>query len=464
MKATVLADFGSTYTKVTLVEPSTGRLLGQAQAPTTTTTDVIRGYHQALADACAQAGNPELGLRRAASSAGGGLRVAAIGLVEDLTSGAAAQAALNAGARVELVLSGRLDDAGTAVLLEVAPEVILLAGGTDGGNADVVLHNAKALSLAHPPAVVIVACNALVARQAADLMSASGLVAEAVANVMPRIGTLDVEPARRAISKAFLSHVIQGKGLSATAEFHDLVAMPTPEAVLAATELIAAGSNAHPGIGDVMVVDVGGATTDVHSAASPVAYETGLDEPLMPVLPLLRTVQGDLGMRSSARGVLAADEAWLTEQWATAGAGESLESAIDRRREQPGHLPTDDADQAVDKLLATSCVTIAIRRHCGLLHTSLRHNAPPRIAPSGPDLRDVPLVIGTGGVLVSGDDGQHVVDAALARRQPRSLVPQHPLVLLDRRYILAAAGVLSEVDPEAAMSLLTREVLEPATG
>ncbi len=461
MKATVLADFGSTFTKVTLVETSTARLLGQAQAPSTSTTDVIRGYHQALSIASARAGNPELGLRRAASSAGGGLRVAAIGLVEDLTSAAATQAALNAGGRVELVLSGRLDDAKVSLLQQVAPEVILLAGGTDGGNEDGVLHNAQALSVAQPRAVVIVACNAVVARKVAEVVSASGVPAEAVANVMPRVGTLDVEPARRAITRAFLSHVIQGKGLSATREFHDLVAMPTPEAVLAATQLIAAGSETHPGAGDVVVVDVGGATTDVHSAVTAPNYETALDGPLMPTLPVLRTVQGDLGMRSSAGGVAAADEAWLIEQWGAATFGQTLEAAIDRRRGDPGYIPN-ATGMTIDRLLATSCVTVAMRRHCGELLTTLRRDAPPRITASGPDLREVPLVIGTGGVLVTNAGGEQAVSDAVARRQPRSLVPQQPRVALDRHYVMAAAGVLSTIDPEAAMSLLAHEVLEPA--
>src|SRR6202007_909154 len=102
-------DFGSTFTKVALVDEVDGRLLARAEAPTTVGTDLMEGYAQALNAARAGLGiRNENGTELAASSAGGGLRVAAIGLVADLTAAAARQAALNAGARVCSVLAGSI--------------------------------------------------------------------------------------------------------------------------------------------------------------------------------------------------------------------------------------------------------------------------------------------------------------------------------------------------------------------
>ena len=131
MKAVILADFGSTYTKLTLVEEGSGRLLASEQAPTSIATDVMEGYEAALGSALASIRGPvDVVDRLAASSAGGGLRLAAIGLVADYTAAAARQAALNAGAKIELLLSGRLDQAAVAALEAARPEILLVSGGT----------------------------------------------------------------------------------------------------------------------------------------------------------------------------------------------------------------------------------------------------------------------------------------------------------------------------------------------
>ena len=129
--AAVLADFGSTFTKVSLVELETGRLLARAQAPTSVTTDVLNGYRTALDRALAR------------------------------------QAALNAGARIELLLHGRLDATSQESLRRVAPEVVLVSGGTDGGQERIVLDNAEVLAAAEVEAHFVVACNERVGERVA---------------------------------------------------------------------------------------------------------------------------------------------------------------------------------------------------------------------------------------------------------------------------------------------------------
>ena len=105
------------------------------------------GYAAALRTATASLGEPvAIEDEMAVSSAGGGLRVAAVGLVADLTAAAAHQAALNAGARVEAVLAGSLDEEQLDELQAARPEIVLFAGGTDGGQAELVLENARRLA------------------------------------------------------------------------------------------------------------------------------------------------------------------------------------------------------------------------------------------------------------------------------------------------------------------------------
>ncbi len=462
MRAVATADFGSTYTKVRLVERASGRLLGAAQAPTTTATDLMEGYAAALAAARAEAGEPlELEAEIAASSAGGGLRVAAIGLVADLTAAAARQAALNAGARVEAVLSGNLGEPELERLAAAAPEIVLFAGGTDGGQGELVLANARRLAAHGLDAHVVVACNAEVAEPVAEILAAAGVRAELAANVMPALGRLEIDSAREAISRVFLEHVIGGKGLSASPEFARMVRMPTPEAVLRGVRLLARGLPGHEGLGDTLVLDVGGATTDVHSHRALEPAEPGIEAPLLPAPLTLRTVEGDLGLRAGAPGVLAADGRWLAER--RAGAEEETRAAVRARAERPAWVPEDREQAELDRLLAVGCATHALARHCGtMLLRPGGHGQPPTLVREGPDLREVRRVIGTGGVFAHGTAGEEILAAALARRGPRSLAPQEARVSVDRRYVLAAAGLTETIDPEAAILLLKGELAEPA--
>lgn len=463
MRAIALADFGSTYTKLSLVDPEEGRLLARAQAPTSAGTDLMDGYTAALRLAeGAVAGPVEVEEALAASSAGGGLRVAAVGLVADLTAAAARQAALNAGARVEAVLAGELDPEQLDELGAARPEIVLFAGGTDGGQADLVLENARRLAAAPIDAHFVVACNSAVSEEAAALLRASGAPASVAENVMPKLGEIAVDSAREGILRAFLEHVIGGKGLSAGPDFERMVRMPTPEAVLEAVRLLATGTESVPGMGDVLVIDVGGATTDVHSSRVVEAASPGIADPLLPLPPTLRTVEGDLGLRSGAAGVLAVDARWIA---AEAGATEAaLGQSVSFRSGDAKWLPEDSGEAGLDHLLAVSCATHALRRHCGTMLLSRSEAGPPTLVRNGPDLREVSQVIGTGGVFARRTDGREILGAALDRRAPHSLAPHEPALAIDGNYILAAAGLLASRDPDAAAQLLRRELNLSETG
>ena len=132
----------------------------------------------------------------------------------------------------------------------------------------------------------------------------------------------------------FLRHVIGGKHLSSRTDFVEMVQGATPDVVLTAVELLAAGLGPErPGAGDVVVVDVGGATTDVHSVVEVDPEDAGLAREVVATVPVSRTVEGDLGMRWSAvPTVNAAFEAGLQP-------AERLRDAARRRRDEPGMVP-----------------------------------------------------------------------------------------------------------------------------
>jgi MutL protein/Methylaspartate mutase E chain (MutE) len=144
----LLYDLGSTFTKVAAVDVEAGRLVAWAKAASTVTTDITEGLEAALREAERQGGfsRARARLRLASSSAAGGLRLVAVGLVPELTGEAARRAALGAGARVVGTLSYEMTAGEVRELEGLDPDIVLLAGGTDGGNKTVLVHNARRLT------------------------------------------------------------------------------------------------------------------------------------------------------------------------------------------------------------------------------------------------------------------------------------------------------------------------------
>lgn len=458
MNVLALTDFGSTFTKVTLVEDGSGKLLARSQTPTTVDTDVMEGYFVALEKAERKLSNPfNLVGELAASSAGGGLNMAAVGLVEGLTASAGKQAALNAGAKVGLVISGVIDEKDCIALRTFLPEILLFSGGTDGGQREKVLKNAEIISQVECIRHVVVACNNEIALEVANRFKLAGRTVEVVDNVLPEIDCLVIEPARRMIHEMFISHVIEGKGLSKSKKFGSVVVMPTPEAVLDAVRLLAFGHDNRTQLGGVMVVDLGGATTDVHSAVSTIEQPVFITTTGLPDIPVMRTVQGDLGMRWGAEGVALIDELWLLEVLSSSNIDRSLLiNGVQHRQRHPDFLSESDQDQEIDNALAISCMTHALRRHCGSLKTIYRPGQGSEFVQDGIDMREIKFLIGTGGILVNGSNPKALLFSTLARRDAHSLTPQSPEVLIDEDYILVAAGLLATHDSYAAGQLLNK--------
>jgi uncharacterized protein (TIGR01319 family) len=456
--AALLIDFGSTYTKLRAIDIDARRLLGSGQGPSTVTTDIMIGMRASLADLERRlCGLPRFKYRLASSSAAGGLRMVTVGLVRELTAEAARRAALGAGAKLVGTFAYRLTRSDVDAIIALAPDILLLAGGTDGGNRDVILHNAQALAKSALACPIVLAGN----RDAIDEARASLADNEVLAteNVMPEFNVLNIEPARAAIRQVFIDRIVHAKGIDrAHAEF-DAVLMPTPAAVLEGTRLIADGCDGVAGLGPVMVVDPGGATTDVHSVASgePSAPGTvlhGLPEPR-----LKRTVEGDLGMRHNAANIV--EVAGIDAIAADAGLERSrvramvAEVAADVER-----LPRERDEIALDEALVRSAVRHAVIRHCGTVHT-VYSVAGPVAVQQGKDLSDVAVVIGTGGALAHGADPRGALESALADpTDPRSLRPKAPKLLIDRHYLMYACGLLASVEPKAALELALAN-LEP---
>lgn len=461
MAAVICVDFGSTFTKALLVDLETGDPLASASHPTTLpdadgASDVLDGLDACLADLTAADGRAADAEVLACSSAGGGLRIAVIGNEELVTAEAGRRVALSSGGKVVLVLHGRLDAQQLLDLRAAEPDVVLLVGGTDGGNSEVLEADAEFLSLSGWPGPVVVAGNRDSQATVAAALQRSGTPFVIADNVVPRIGVLAPESARRAIREIFLSHVIGGKHLSSRTDprtgltFPEMVRGATPDVVLTGVELLARGLDAaHPGAGDVVVVDVGGATTDVHTVVELDPEDSGLAREVVATTPVTRTVEGDLGMR------------WSAPTTVEAAGLDLLVDEARRRHDQVGFVPDTPDEQDVDLQIAEAAVRLALRRHAGRARVVVSPEG--RVVErTGKDLREVDLLVGSGGVLRYGGAaaGERVLRPATGEDADGWQLPRAPRVVVDRDYVLAAAGLLADSHPRVAHLLVRRLVTE----
>jgi len=453
MRAALLIDFGSTYTKLRAVDLDAQRVLAAGQGPSTVTSNVTIGLDLALEDLTRQLGSlPTFRHRLASSSAAGGLKMVTIGLVKELTAEAARQAALGAGAKLVGTFVYRLTANDMARIEALGPDIVLLAGGTDGGNAEVVCHNAERLAASSLACPVVVACNRDVAEEVASRISAAGKPAIRTENVMPAFGELNIDPARAAIRQVFIDRIVHAKGIDRAAARFDAVLMPTPAAVMEGARLLATGTQKQRGLGDLLVVDIGGATTDVHSVAEGAPARSGVVQYGLPEPFVKRTVEGDLGMRHNAETIV--DGAGFAKFAERAGLSEErLRAKLDEIASDVERLPASAEDVALDEALAWTAVRIAVARHAGTAEVVQTVHGPV-IMQRGKDLSAVKTVIGTGGPLAHGATPAAVLHAALANpADPFSLRPTAPALFIDADYLLYASGLLAEVEPEAAFAL-----------
>ena len=454
-------DFGSTYTKAALVDRAGAEVVAVAYTPSTVSSDINIGLKQVLSELSAKAGRdvrkvPAL----ACSSAAGGLRVAIIGLVPALSLEAARRAALGAGAKIIAAYGYKLTPKALAELERLAPDIVLLAGGTDGGDEETIRHNAGVLARSPLAAPIIVAGNQCSQEECLDILAAGGKSARPADNLLPEVGRIEVGSVHDIIRDLFIHRITHAKGIDRVREHLDLVGdiVPTPSAVLDAARLIATGTPKAKGFGDTVVIDVGGATTDVHSVASGAPTRPGVVLRGLPELHAKRTVEGDLGMRINAQTIV--ERYGRPKLLALASA---TEEDFDRYTAhvsvRTDHIPESELERSLDHALGRAAVRIAMQRHAGSVREVHTHTGMVQVQ-EGKDLSGAAAVIGVGGVLAHGGDARFVLEGALdAGTDPHSLLPRSATLYLDRRYVLYGIGLLAGISPEAALQT-AKNVLE----
>ncbi len=446
MKLDILvAEIGSTTTVLNgfVSGDDRFRLVGQSESNTTVSEgDVTIGINRALLSIKKQLQADTLDWETflACSSAAGGLKMTVHGLVYDMTVKAAKEAALGAGGVIKHVTAGRLGATDIARILEIQPRLILLAGGVDYGEGDTVLYNSNVIAGLDLDVPIIFAGNCAVASEAEAILKSSGKEIYIRQNVYPRIDDLNVEPTHEVIREVFSRHIVKAPGMEKIYSVVNREIMPTPAAVMIATELLAEKHR------DVLTVDIGGATTDVDSVTE---GDPEIQRKLISPEPRAkRTVEGDLGVFVNARYV-ANNAGWSR----LAAEFDNLDELVDS--ESP--FPETEAHNALVSRLASHCLETAIRRHAGRFRRVFGPTGRIDVA-EGKDLTAIKMIVGTGGVLSRSADAPTFFKRlrTFQRRFHNELLPKSDVTLtIDRKYIAAACGVLSLLDKEAALYTLS---------
>lgn len=457
MKHVITIDFGSTYTKIVIVDLIEKKIILSDKVPSTVGTDASICLRQCFELAKTVLSEDELvrAKKLASSSAAGGLRMSVVGLTKSLSTFAGKAAALGAGAKIIANYSGVLTDEMVHEIEKSKTEIILLGGGYERGNISMVLANANRLAHSRIKIPIIYSGNSQLCQDIRKIMRAHHKKCFTVENIISDFGVLNVEPAQDVIRNLFLDHITDMKGFNIVKKEFNNQFIPTPMAVLTAGTLLNKGTDNTEGLGPLLIVDIGGATTDVYSFGENKSFEgaklVGLEEPFEK-----RTVEGDLGMRESSGGVINGD--YINVVIEDLGiAKEQLKKSIQNRINNIDYLPDCEMEVRIDDAIAKLAVYTALRRHAGRVKPSYSKKC--QNIQLGKNISEVSKVIGTGGILVHNHNPSEIMKSAEKKHGDKGiLVPDTVETYLDTEYVLFSAGLLKEIDEEAAIEIMLKSI------
>jgi len=447
----LVAEIGSTTTVVNSfcgIGTKKPIFFGQGHAPTSVLEGDVRiGLKAAIEDLRIKMKLDKIsGCRMlASSSAAGGLRMTVHGLVYDMTVRAGKEAALGAGANIHMTTAGVLTELECTELKGIQPNLILLAGGTDYGERDTAVKNAQILA-AQTDAPVIYCGNIQNQNIIKQIFADAGKKLYVTENVYPRLDDLNIEPVRVLIHKAFEERITEAPGMEFVRDMVQGRIIPTPGAVMECTKLI------YDEMGDALVIDVGGATTDIHSVtdgSEEIALKQTSPEP-----KAKRTVEGDLGVYINAKS--------LCEQ---VGIDKLIqETGVDVEKVLADYKPIPEtAEQfTLTGCLAQYAAVFALKRHTGTFKYTY-HSGGRRSWAVGKDLTALKYIVATGGALTRLPNRRDIMIKLSSLGDDQSLLypKQSNLTILeDSNYLMASLGVLSLEYPNDAAIILKENLKE----
>lgn len=478
LRVILVTDCGSTTTKAILIEKrgEEYRQTYRGEAPTTVEApfeDVTRGVLNAVQEVEELSGRTILDGERiltpahgmtgvdiylSTSSAGGGLQIMVAGVVKTMTAESAQRCALGAGAIVMDVLAtndGRPSYEKIERIRHLRPDMILLAGGTDGGTVSHVVEIAEYIAAADPKPrlgsgyrLPVVYAGNREARTQVQQILGDRVALSITENIRPTLEHEDLLPARRQIHDLFLEHVMaQAPGYRTLMSWTGAPILPTPAAVGMIIEALAR----REGI-NVIGVDIGGATTDVFS----VFHGT-----------FNRTVSANLGMSYSVANVVAEAGLANIRRWLPfAFDEERLRDQIKNKMIRPTTIPQTVADLQIEQAIAREALRLALEQHKqlavglkGVQQERSVGDAFDQLA-SGQSLIDLfalDLIIGSGGILSHAPRRVQAMLMLVDAYEPLGLTR----LAVDSIFMMPHLGVLSTVNAQAATEVLVKDCLVP---
>ncbi|MGL5312301.1 MAG: GlmL-related ornithine degradation protein [Peptostreptococcaceae bacterium] len=451
MKIDVLvAEIGSTTTVVNAfsgIHTENPSFIGQGQAPTTVFEggDVRNGLNGAISDLSINLGveSIEYDHMFATSSAAGGLKMTVHGLVYDMTAKAAKEAALGAGAVIHKVTAGRLRRTDIKEIKEIKPNIILIAGGVDYGERDTAIYNAELIAGLNLGVPVIYAGNVENQEEIKLIFEDTNYKLYIVDNVYPKIDYLNIEPTREVIQSVFEEHITNAPGMEHIKEIVNENITPTPGAVMEAAKLL----KSH--LGDLIVIDVGGATTDLHSVTDGSEAVSRILVNPEPVAK--RSVEGDLGVYVNMKNIV------------NLIGKEKLEEEFDFNIDEvmDNYLPIPKTPEQIKfvERLTKEAVLRATKRHAGTIRNIYGASGKSKVA-EGKDLTEVKYVVGTGGALTRLPQRIEIMKYICEYNKNKDvLFPKADAqILVDNDYIMASLGVLSKKYKYASLKLMLKSL------
>lgn len=443
----LVAEIGSTTTVVNAfngIGTPSPAFVGQGQAPTTVLEgDVTVGLKGAINSLKENLHADEITWddMLATSSAAGGLKMTVHGLVYDMTVRAAKEAALGAGGIIKMITSGKIRRTDINKIKEINPNIILVAGGVDYGERDTALYNMEMILNSGIKTPVIYAGNIENQEEVRLMCEEAQVQVYIVENVYPKIDMLVVEPTRKIIQDAFEEHIIHAPGMSKVRELVKGPIIPTPGAVMEAAKVL------KEDLGDLVIFDVGGATTDVHSVTQ------GSEEVnhilISPEPEAKRTVEGDLGVYVNANHVvekIGMDE--LRKEFPD----------VDELLANYKPIPETEREKQFVERLTKEAVLTSLERHAGQIRYLYGANGKKKVA-EGKDLTAIRYVVGTGGALTRLPNKKEILSKVCTYGKALELYPTElAQILIDEDYILSSLGVLSKSYPEDALLLMKKSL------
>lgn len=477
-------DVGSTTTKARFFGKvgDEWRFLASGEAPTTVekpVEDVTKGVrnavreveeltgHKIIDDSSEelrfimpyQGGRTGIDVYVSTSSAGGGLQMLVAGVVKTITAESAQRAALGAGAIVMDVLSvddGRETHEKISTLRFLRPDMILLAGGTDGGDKSHVVEMAEIIAVAKPRPrfgvsfrlPVVYAGNRDAREDIKRILSEDFFDVRIVDNIRPQIEVEKVDPARNAILELFMEHVMaHAPGYEKLMKLVSTDIMPTPaaEGLMIRTFAEMRGVN-------VIGVGMGGATTNVYSV-----FEGRF----------LRTVSANLGMSYSIGNVLREAGLENIKRWIPLDlSDDEIMSIIYNKMIRPTTIPMTLEDLIVEHAVARESIRMAFNHHKylarelkGVKRERTISDIFEEVKPEETyiDMKRIDYIIGTGGLLSRAPRRVQSMIILIDAFQPMGFT----YIMQDSVFMIPHLGVLSKLYKKISLEIFERECLVP---